>query len=53
MGLAQFPLPLPPLMAKWSPPKAGQQPFVPRPTLQFITGQKTSKKTYQQNSPSR
>jgi hypothetical protein len=28
-------------MAKWSPPKAGQQPFVPRLALQYITGQKT------------
>jgi hypothetical protein len=27
-------------MAKWLPPKAGQQPIVPHPTLQHISGQK-------------
>jgi hypothetical protein len=33
------------------PPKAGQQPIAPHPTLQHITDQRTSKKTYQQNNP--
>jgi hypothetical protein len=27
-------------MATWLPPKAGQQPIVPRPTLQHVSGQK-------------
>jgi hypothetical protein len=39
MGPAWPPSPLPPPMARWLPPKAGQQPIVPRPTLQHASGQ--------------
>jgi hypothetical protein len=43
-GLARHPSPQPPPLATWLPPKAGQQPIAPHPTLQHITGQRTSKK---------
>jgi hypothetical protein len=40
MGPTWPPSPLPPPMATWLPPKAGQQPTIPRPTLQHVSDQK-------------